>query len=205
MKLKMNKIFNNINSESWSPEEVVIETNTGIKQKLNKKEDNAEVIRLSSSDFDNISTISMPSTSEESSDTFSLNFPSTSSDESSRPSVYKNSFFRKKQQERALSASCAENSIKKIKKHEITQQVQEPTQVQDFPSEHQELYRHKLHRQCNKNIKNHLNNTDEEQLKEEININQMRGVPQEILRTNNHNQTIEESIPSWNSFFSWSH
>ena len=85
----------------------------------------------------------------------------------------------------AFSASCAENSTKKIKRNKVIKQDQEPTQVQDFPSDQKELYRHRLHHQMAKNIWNQLNNTKEELKKinkqTKININQMQEVPQEIL------------------------
>ena len=88
--------------------------------------------------------------SEESSDSFTLSLSSTSRNDSPRPSVYRNSNFRRALKERAFSASCAENSIKKIKKNKVIKQAQEPTQVQDFPSEQKELYRHIFHHQMDK-------------------------------------------------------
>ena len=121
--------------------------------------------------------MSISSTSEESSNSFTLSLSSTSSDDLSRPSVYRKSNFRKALKERAFFASCAENSIKKIKRNKVIKQVQEPTQVPDFPSEQKELYRHRLHHQMDKNIRNQLNNTKEELKKisrqTKININQI--------------------------------
>ena len=43
VKLKLNKIFKNIKSDNYAPKEVVIDTNTDIKQKYNKRENNDEV------------------------------------------------------------------------------------------------------------------------------------------------------------------
>ena len=69
-------------------------------------------------------------------------------------------------------------------------QAQDRTQVQDFPSEQKELYRHRLHHQMDKNIWNQLNNTKEELKKinrqTKINMNQIQEVPQEILNINSY-------------------
>ena len=87
------------------------------------------------------------------------------------------------------------------KKNKVIKQAQEPIQVQDFPSEQKELYRHRLHHQMDRNIWNQLNNTKEELKKinrqTKINIHQMQEVPQEILNIKNYQQEIEETIPSW--------
>ena len=87
------------------------------------------------------------STSVESSDSLSLSLSSTSSDDSSRPSLYRKLNLRKELKERTFSASWTENFIKKIKKNKVIKQAQELIQVQVFPSEQKELYRHRLHHQ----------------------------------------------------------
>lgn len=190
------------------PKEIIIKKNTDIKQELIKKDNNDDIISMISSSDSDISdiasTISISSSSEDSIDTFTLNFSSSSSDDLSKPSVYKKpSFKKKKVQEIALSAQCTVNSINKIKKNKIIKQPQEPTHIHDFPLEQQELYRHRLHHQCNKSIRNLLKNTDEQQIKEDShtsqNINKMRDIPQEILQENNYKDVIESSIPYWKS------
>ena len=155
MKPNLSKIFNINKLSKCALKEVTIKARTDAKQEDKNEAKVDDIISLSSTDsniMDNMSIISISSTSEESSDTFSLTLSSVSSDDSSKPSVYKSYFSRKKPQDFAFSAQCTENSINKIKKNKIIKQVQEPMEIQDFPLDQQELYMHKLHHNCIKNI-----------------------------------------------------
>ena len=71
-------------------------------------------------------------------------------------------------------------------------------EIQDFPSEGQELYIHKLHQQHNENIWNHLNNTTEESFNAHWtndNRSNMRDFIQEILRMQDHYKIFRRTVP----------
>ena len=92
MKPKLSNIFNNNKSNKCAPEEVIIKTITDVEQESRTEKNRDEVISISSSDsdiMDDMSLISISSTSKESNNIFSLSLSSISNDDSSRPRVYK--------------------------------------------------------------------------------------------------------------------
>jgi len=203
-KINLNKIFNGERLANKTPKVITFKNNTKkIKDKdtnmQKEKQNDDEIISISSTETIDDNTTISESTTEHSEDSF-ITLKTTSEsedDESTKPSVYRNKNLNQRIRERAYSARSIVDSITKLKKVKNTD---DPSNTMNQETQ-LKLHQHKLHQYNNDVIRRNLNRMTYETnyKKSETNhsTDQMRNAHQDILLLKDYKKKIKQSLPNW--------